>query len=51
MRGLVRAVGEANKRFGEDALRMIRAVRLATNLKFKIEKETWESNQTSVSNY
>jgi len=43
MRGLVRAVGEANKRFGEDALRMIRAVRLATNLKFKIEKETWEA--------
>lgn len=42
-KGLVKAVGEANKRFGEDALRMMRAVRLATTLNFKIEKKTWEA--------
>jgi len=44
-KGLIRAVGEANKRFGEDALRMIRAIRLATELKFKIEEETWQAIQ------
>lgn len=42
-KGLVRAVGEANKRFGEDALRMMRGVRLATELNFKIEDKTWEA--------
>lgn len=37
---LVRAVGESEERFNEDALRMLRAVRLATELGFEIEKET-----------
>jgi len=36
----LRAVGEAGKRFEEDALRMMRAVRLAVELGFTIESET-----------
>jgi len=40
---IIRAVGEANERFQEDALRLIRAVRLATELNFKIEEKTEEA--------
>jgi tRNA nucleotidyltransferase (CCA-adding enzyme) len=39
-RRLLRAVGEPAARFGEDALRMIRAIRLATTLGFTIEPGT-----------
>ncbi len=38
--GLIRAVGSADKRFREDHLRMLRAVRLAASLGFEIEAET-----------
>jgi len=37
---VLRAVGDAATRFGEDALRMVRAVRLATTLEFDIDPET-----------
>ena len=37
---LVRAVGDPNERFSEDALRMMRAARIATELNFKIEGKT-----------
>jgi putative nucleotidyltransferase with HDIG domain len=37
---VLRAVGDPATRFEEDALRMIRAVRLATTLEFEIEPET-----------
>lgn len=37
---LIRAVGDPNERFGEDALRLIRAVRLAAQLGFTIEPAT-----------
>jgi len=37
---VIRAVGEAEERFEEDALRMLRAVRLACQLDFAIEKGT-----------
>jgi len=37
---IIRVVGKAEDRFSEDALRMMRAVRLATILKFKIEEKT-----------
>ncbi len=37
---ILRAVGEPEKRFQEDALRLMRAVRLAVELGFKIESET-----------
>jgi tRNA nucleotidyltransferase (CCA-adding enzyme) len=39
-RRLLRAVGEPERRFDEDALRMVRAVRLATVLDFEIEAAT-----------
>jgi tRNA nucleotidyltransferase (CCA-adding enzyme) len=37
---LIRAVGRAGERFSEDALRMMRGVRFATVLGFKIEEKT-----------
>jgi poly(A) polymerase/tRNA nucleotidyltransferase (CCA-adding enzyme) len=40
---LIRAVGEPEKRFEEDALRMMRAVRLAAELDFEIEPKTQEA--------
>ncbi len=40
---LIRAVGEPEERFGEDALRMLRAARLATELGFTIELKTKEA--------
>jgi tRNA nucleotidyltransferase/poly(A) polymerase len=39
-RRLLRAVGDPDKRFEEDALRMVRAVRLAATLDFAIEPAT-----------
>lgn len=39
-KGLIRAVGDAEKRFGEDALRMMRAIRFAARMGFSIEAET-----------
>jgi poly(A) polymerase len=42
-KGLIRAVGEAEKRFAEDRLRMLRAVRFAARLGFEIEAETMRS--------
>lgn len=39
----IRAVGDPNERFGEDALRMMRAVRIATELGFIIEEDTFEA--------
>jgi poly(A) polymerase/tRNA nucleotidyltransferase (CCA-adding enzyme) len=40
---LIRTVGNAEDRFGEDALRMLRAVRFATTLGFFIEEKTAEA--------
>ena len=40
---IIKTVGDAEKRFSEDALRMLRAIRLATTLGFKIEKKTTEA--------
>lgn len=39
-KGLIRAVGDPETRFGEDALRMMRAIRIAAKLGFSIEEET-----------
>lgn len=38
--GIIRAVGRAEERFNEDALRILRALRFASSLGFEIEKET-----------
>lgn len=40
---IIRTVGDANERFGEDALRILRAVRFATTLDFVIEEKTAEA--------
>lgn len=39
----IRAVGDPNERFGEDALRMMRAVRIASELGFTIEHKTHDA--------
>ena len=39
-KGLIRAVGDPEKRFGEDALRIMRAVRFAAQLGYAVEEET-----------
>lgn len=38
--GIIRSVGNADKRFGEDALRIMRALRFASCLGFEIEEKT-----------
>jgi tRNA nucleotidyltransferase (CCA-adding enzyme) len=40
---IIRTVGNAEERFNEDALRMLRAVRFATTLDFEIEEKTAEA--------
>ena len=42
-RGVVRCVGQAERRFEEDALRMLRAVRFAACLGFSIGDETYDA--------
>lgn len=39
----IKAVGDADKRFEEDALRLLRAIRFSAQLNFSIEKETLEA--------
>lgn len=39
-KGLIRAVGDPAKRFGEDALRIMRAVRFAAQLGYEVEEDT-----------
>ena len=40
--GIIRCVGNAEERFSEDALRILRAVRFSAQLDFEIEEETKE---------
>src|SRR6266513_224631 len=40
---LVRAIGDPAQRFAEDRLRMLRAVRFATVLDYKIDNKTWDA--------
>ncbi|NSW90721.1 MAG: CCA tRNA nucleotidyltransferase [Firmicutes bacterium] len=42
-KGVIRAVGDADRRFEEDSLRMLRAVRFAAQLDFKIDPGVMES--------
>ena len=46
---LIKAVGDANKRFKEDALRLIRGIRIATELNFVIEENTWNKIKEDAS--
>jgi len=41
--GVIRAIGEPDRRFGEDKLRMLRAVRFAARFGFEIEHKTFVS--------
>ena len=42
-RGIIRAVGDPMKRFSEDALRILRALRFSARFGFQIEQETHEA--------
>lgn len=46
--GLIRTVGNPAERFGEDALRMMRAVRFTVQLDFEIEKETFQATKDNA---
>ena len=46
---LIRTVGSPAQRFADDKLRVIRAVRLASQLGFKIDRETYEEIQVYAS--
>ena len=48
--GVIRAVGDACERFSEDALRMLRAIRFAGQLNFKIADETFDAIKELSSN-
>ena len=41
--GVIRTIGEARRRFSEDYLRMLRAVRFATRFNFKLDAEAAEA--------
>jgi len=45
-KGIIRAVGEPEQRFREDALRMMRAIRFAARMGFAIEMETLRAIKT-----
>lgn len=40
---IIRTIGQPGRRFGEDYLRMLRAVRFSAQLSFKIEPATWRA--------
>ena len=42
-RGIIRCIGDPDKRFGEDALRVLRALRFSATLGFPIAEETAEA--------
>ena len=48
--GVVRAIGDPVKRFGEDKLRLIRAVRFAARFGFRIEEQTLSAMQAEAHN-
>jgi len=45
---IIRTIGSPNERFAEDHLRLLRAVRLATQLGFEIEPETFRAVQANA---
>ena len=47
---LVRAIGDPDRRFGEDKLRMLRAVRFAARFEYEIEPQTFAAIQRHARN-
>ncbi|UJF36160.1 CCA tRNA nucleotidyltransferase [Paenibacillus hexagrammi] len=47
--GILRCVGTAEERFGEDALRMLRCIRFASTYGLEIEAGTWQALLTQAS--
>jgi len=47
---LIRTIGKATERFGEDYLRMLRAVRFSTQLRFAIGPATWSAIRSNAKN-
>lgn len=47
---IIRAVGKPEDRFSEDALRMMRAIRFASELDYEIEKETFDAIKKNSKN-
>jgi len=47
---IVRTIGKPSERFGEDYLRMLRAVRFSTQLDFEIEPTTWRAIRRNAPN-
>ncbi len=45
---IIRAVGDAGERFGEDALRIMRAIRFHAQLGFQIEPDTFQALQKNA---
>ncbi len=47
--GVIKAIGKAEKRFTEDPLRLLRAVRFSVQLNFAIEEETYQAIKSTAS--
>ncbi len=47
--GLIRAIGEPERRFAEDHLRILRAIRFATRFDFTIDAATWNAMRANAS--
>ncbi|KEQ26059.1 CCA tRNA nucleotidyltransferase [Paenibacillus tyrfis] len=48
-RGVLRCVGQAEERFGEDALRMMRCLRFASEYGLMVEQATWDALNSGIS--
>ena len=46
--GVIRAIGDPELRFGEDHLRMLRAIRFAARLNFTVDPATWSGIQRNA---
>ena len=48
--GIIQTTSNADEIFGQDALRMFRAIRFATKYKWKIDPKTWEGIKKNLDN-